>query len=833
MEELRKHLSSVNVPCGSGSGGPPIYKDECVYSYDDPETPTGLYVCLHSFLGFGEAYVREYASKTGHQVFLHIRRVKTPKEGEGVDAECNPEEEAGPERKITRLAIGVEGGYNESDMAKKYEIKDTYSIVVAPELDKKLPYPDPELPMRVTQAVEAILAADSAIAKLEKATLMGTWDGEVRQASKYAENLQQLDNGKKIPPAGWQCEKCDLTNNLWLNLTDGSIMCGRKFFDGSGGNDHAVEHYRVTGYPLAVKLGTITADGKSDVFSYPEDDMVLDPHLERHLSHFGINMAAMKKSEKSMVELELDINQRIGEWSALTESESELQPLAGPGYTGMRNLGNSCYINSVMQVLFVIPDFLQRFVGTGAERYFNEFPSDPANDFNIQMAKLGTGLQSGKYSSVAENTLDTDHSTGISPAMFKNIVGKNHPDFSTKQQQDANDFYLHLLTLLDRNSRNQTNPADALKFLLEDRVECLASRKVKYKTREEYSFRLPIPLEKATNLDEVREHQEREKAARETGQRLVERDIIRHKVPLQACLERFFAPELIEQFYSTAIEGKTNARKLTRLATMPDCLMIHLGKFTLGDDWVPKKLDVSVDMPDELDLSNWRSAGGLQAGEEALPDGAVEDVKFTFDEAVMSELLTMGFPTEACKRACFHTKNSGLEAASNWLMEHIADEDISEPFVVPNNRIGDCSADQFVANPESLAMLMSMGFDERQAVAALKATDGNVERATDWIFSHADSIGFEDVPPPASAPTAASGAAATSSGPNKSHYRDGAGKYRLVAFISHMGTSAQVGHYVCHIRKQGEWVIYNDSKVAKSQNPPKDLGYLYLYMRDE
>ncbi|EDW93854.1 ubiquitin carboxyl-terminal hydrolase 5 [Drosophila yakuba] len=828
MEELRKHLSKVNVPCASGAGSPPIYKDECVYSYDNPETPTGLYVCLHSFLGFGEAYVREYADKTGNRVFLHIQRVKTPKEGADTEAECDPESEAGPERKITRLAIGVEGGYNESDMAKKYEIKDTYSIVVAPQLDKKLPYPDPELPMRVTQAVEAILAADSAIAKLEKATLMGTWDGEVRQASKYAENLQQLDNGKKIPPSGWQCEKCDLTNNLWLNLTDGSIMCGRKFFDGSGGNDHAVEHYRVTGFPLAVKLGTITADGKSDVFSYPEDDMVLDPHLERHLSHFGINMAAMKKSEKSMVELELDINQRIGEWSALTESESELQPLAGPGYTGMRNLGNSCYINSVMQVLFVIPDFQQRFVGTGAERYFSEFPSDPANDFNIQMAKLGTGLQSGKYSSIAENTLDTDHSTGISPAMFKNIVGKNHPDFSTKQQQDANDFYLHLLTLLDRNSRNQTNPADALKFLLEDRVECLASRKVKYKTREEYSFRLPVPLDKATNLDEVREFQEREKAARETGQRLLDRDIVRHKVPLQACLERFFGPELIEQFYSTAIDGKTNARKITRLATMPDCLMIHVGKFTLGDDWVPKKLDVSVDMPDELDLSNWRSTGGLQPGEEALPEPAAEEVKFTFDEAVMSELLTMGFPPEACKRACFHTKNSGLEAASNWLMEHIADEDISEPFVVPNNSIGDSAANQFVANPESLAMLMSMGFDERQAVAALKATDGNVERATDWIFSHADSIGVEEV-----APASNSSAAAASSAPNKTDYRDGGGKYRLVAFISHMGTSAQVGHYVCHIRKKGEWVIFNDSKVAKSQNPPKDLGYLYLYMREQ
>ncbi|CAI8594907.1 unnamed protein product [Vicia faba] len=38
-------------------------------------------------------------------------------------------------------------------------------------------------------------------------------------------------------------------------------------------NNHAVEHYKKTGYPLAVKLGTITADLETaDVFSYPEDE---------------------------------------------------------------------------------------------------------------------------------------------------------------------------------------------------------------------------------------------------------------------------------------------------------------------------------------------------------------------------------------------------------------------------------------------------------------------------------------------------------------------------------------------------------------------------------
>ncbi len=38
------------------------------------------------------------------------------------------------------------------------------------------------------------------------------------------------------------------------------ILCGRRNWDGTGGNNHAMEHYQETNYPLAVKLGTITAD---------------------------------------------------------------------------------------------------------------------------------------------------------------------------------------------------------------------------------------------------------------------------------------------------------------------------------------------------------------------------------------------------------------------------------------------------------------------------------------------------------------------------------------------------------------------------------------------
>ena len=64
-----------------------------------------------------------------------------------------------------------------------------------------------------------------------------------------------------LHPSGWRCEVCDLQENLWVNLTDGKVLCGRRYFDGSGGNNHALLHFQETGYPLAVKLGTITPDG--------------------------------------------------------------------------------------------------------------------------------------------------------------------------------------------------------------------------------------------------------------------------------------------------------------------------------------------------------------------------------------------------------------------------------------------------------------------------------------------------------------------------------------------------------------------------------------------
>lgn len=178
-----------------------------------------------------------------------------------------------------------------------------------------------------------------------------------------------------------------------------------------------------------------------------------------------------------------------------------------------------------------------------------------------------------------------------------------------------------------------------------------------------------------------------------------------------------------------------NFCRTTRLATFPDFLIIQLKKFTLREDWVPMKLDIAVEMPDVLDIASLRGTGQLP-GEESLPETVKDPPPMPeMDEVVLSQLIDMGFPPEACKRAIFFTQNTGLENATQWIMEHISDSDFAEPFMPPGlESIG------FVPNSEALQFIMGMGFTKDQATKALKATDNNPERAADWIFSHPDEL---------------------------------------------------------------------------------------------
>jgi ubiquitin carboxyl-terminal hydrolase 5/13 len=101
---------------------------------------------------------------------------------------------------------------------------------------------------------------------------------------------------------------------------------------------------------VAVKLGSITADGKADMYCYLDDEEIVDPELQSHLAYWGINLAEVVVTEKSLVEMQLDLQYKYS-FNMSTATGEPLEPVFGPGLTGLQNLGNSCYMASVVQVL--------------------------------------------------------------------------------------------------------------------------------------------------------------------------------------------------------------------------------------------------------------------------------------------------------------------------------------------------------------------------------------------------------------------------------------------------------------------------------------------------
>lgn len=105
---------------------------------------------LTSFLGLGHDHVEGYFRKTGNAVFLHIFREKIEIPG------SNEVQSDGPEKKITRLAIGVEGGFDPNENKRKYEYKDHLSIIVFPDA-VKVPYPNIDLPLLVSEILDKFI----------------------------------------------------------------------------------------------------------------------------------------------------------------------------------------------------------------------------------------------------------------------------------------------------------------------------------------------------------------------------------------------------------------------------------------------------------------------------------------------------------------------------------------------------------------------------------------------------------------------------------------------------------------------------------------------------
>jgi ubiquitin carboxyl-terminal hydrolase 5/13 len=100
-------------------------------------------------------------------------------------------------------------------------------IVFAPSLIG-VNYPYKGIPDALFQVVETLLHHEDS-GKKDELKEFSTGEDEII-VSKYAKDLVIADNGVRISPdpKTWKCADSGMTENLWLNLSDGYIGSGRK-----------------------------------------------------------------------------------------------------------------------------------------------------------------------------------------------------------------------------------------------------------------------------------------------------------------------------------------------------------------------------------------------------------------------------------------------------------------------------------------------------------------------------------------------------------------------------------------------------------------------------
>lgn len=354
-------------------------------------------------------------------------------------------------------------------------------------------------------------------------------------------------------------------------------------------------------------------------------------------------------------------------------------------------------MNSVFQMLLsgTVPELAKRYGCSSGDITQHPFLRTVAStvaptDVLCQSSKLACALTSGVFAKpVDSDAPSTDPKYRLAPRMMKHCIGKDHVDFKTSEQQDAAQFLQYYLERLDRAEMGATASAtkehlksDTLhtssllfSFKTTARLACSFDGKIKYKdSAPETILSLRIPMDKAkVNEDVTSPEQKKLKPADESK----EEPKPVPSIALTTCLEEWAGDTTIDDLRWPHLGKAVHAATQTlRLTNFPRYLIVQIQRYELGPDWTPVKLEVNLEVPEELDLTKYKNSGP-QEGETLVPDederpksSSASARSTTIDEAALSQLMDMGFSLNSCKRALNAVGGSNVEAAMGWVFDH-------------------------------------------------------------------------------------------------------------------------------------------------------------------
>jgi len=280
-----------------------------------------------------------------------------------------------------------------------------------------------------------------------------------------------------------------------------------------------------------------------------------------------------------------------------------------PGAVGMHNLGNSCYLNSIVQCLNHILPLTQYFLeGSYTSEINRQNPLGSGGHVATAYATLLKEVWSGNYSALA-------------PRLLKQTVASFAPQFRNSFQHDSQEFCQFLMDGLHEDCNRVTN---------KPYVEELEGFGMKDEDAAIQTWRKHLLRHDSIIVDRCQGMHRSHLTCPSCGRESIKFDVfstvslpavledkegsVYTGMRVEDCIEKFLEGEQLDEmnaWYCLGCKKHVCALKMIALWSVPDILILHLKRFqfencSVSNNILRSKIEDTVRFPvDNLDLSKY------------------------------------------------------------------------------------------------------------------------------------------------------------------------------------------------------------------------------------